>query len=697
MSRRPTNNKDRTFTRRAVLLTAGKIALLGTLGARLYNLQIVDGQKYREMAEGNRIRLLPTIPKRGRFIDRTGKIIADGNIRYQLYFDPQSGMDKVANIEKICTIMKLSEERRAELLAAVKSRQTRYPLLIDNYLDWDKIATFSVNSNEVEGTDIVFTESRIYNYGDVGGNVLGYVGPINEYTDEIKQKYGALYSHPDFRIGKTGLEYSREDQLAGRPGVRQVEVDARGKVVRELASQKHEPGQDIKLALDIEIQEVAMNALRGKGGLDKESGSVVVIDVDTGDVICMVSAPSYDPTIFARGIKPDEWKEIMQSKDKPLLLRPIGVEYPPGSTFKIVVATAALEEGVINTSTHFQCTGKLWFGNRFYHCWYKEGHGFMNIARGLAQSCNIFFYETSRLLGPNKIAEYSRKLGLGELSGIELPGEKKGIIPDKKWKKEVLKQPWYDGETLNFGIGQGFTLTTPLQMAIAAARIASGKKVQPRMVIENNEIFEEFEALEGISPKTLEIVRKCMEMVVNDPLGTVYRHRIMEPEFRFAGKTGTAQVVSNRFEKMPDQSKQKYHAHFVGYAPVNRPKYAISVTIEHGGFGSTAAAPVAREVLLALQKKMAGEINQAIQKDQEELPWKSQQTNFLDPANPAATERVPINQNAGGAVVPPSDPNVMQFDPQTGQQIYPQNPNDMQFIDPSINPGSPAAAPIIDN
>ena len=615
--------KSRGFGRRAMVMGTAKMLLLSGLIGRMYYLQILKSDKFKTLADGNRIRLLPTIPPRGKITDRYGNVIASGIPRYQVLFDPPDFIGKNVNVEevlrKVADILELSDEKYADVLSKAKKKYRRGTIIIDDYIDWDKVAKIEVNYHDLPGITVTSPEVRNYPHGKNTAHLTGYIGAASK--DEIEESllYRPLYMSPDFRIGKSGIEKTMEEKLRGRAGLRHIEVNARGAYVRELEADDGLPGEDVKLTIDIELQNFIAQQLAGKGGIDTEAGSAVVLDIETGDVVAMASVPSYDPNRFIKGIDHDYWQSLISNRDGPFNNKAISSKYPPGSTFKPAVVLAALEEGVIDENTEVKCPGYFELGDRRFHCWKKSGHGKVNLRGALAGSCNVFFYSVSLKLGVDKIAKTIRKLGLGEKTGIELPGEREGIVPTKDWKLATLGKQWLKGETLNTSIGQGYNLTTPLQLAVMTARIASGKKVEPHIMLDSSSEKEELVVLDtgekillpkhqrifedlDFHPTNLQRVRDGMDAVVNDETGSVYNHRIKEKEFAFAGKTGTAQVVSRQFREQPQKRKQRYHSVFIGYAPTYAPKYAVSVVVEHGGYGSAAAAPIGRQILEKVQK-----------------------------------------------------------------------------------------------
>jgi penicillin-binding protein 2 len=470
------------------------------------------------------------------------------------------------------------------------------------------ISAIKVRQHKLDGSEIHFVESRNYLYPEAASHVIGYIGPVSNPTEKDKEKYGQLYLHPDFRIGKAGIEKSREDTLAGSPGYKQVEVNASGKIIKELDNKPFVSGKEVKSTLDIDLQNMAKQLMTGKGGLLTEGASAVMIDVKNGDVLVMCSVPGFDPHSFISGISNDEWKKITENPDKPLINKSISSQYPPGSTFKPFVALAALAEGVIDPNEEIFCPGHMPFGNRTFHCWKKEGHGPVNLNTAIAQSCNVYFYTIANRLKIDNLAKYAKLMGFGTKTNVELPSEKNGLMPDSAWKRKALKQPWYDGETLSIGIGQGYTLATPLQIAVATARIASGgRKVDPRLIIDDEDYDYEFPIIPGINPQHVKLIQNGMAAVVNAPYGTAYRMRNIEPNLMFAGKTGTVQIKGNKknvfVKDLPTIRAERHHGMFTGFGPVGNPRFAVAVVVEHGGFGAQSAAPIGKELLTAAMKK----------------------------------------------------------------------------------------------
>ena len=451
---------------------------------------------------------------------------------------------------------------------------------------------------------------RLYSFGRDTVHIVGYVGAVNESDLELTDD--PLLSLPDFRIGKNGAEKVLETSLRGEAGSRQVEVNAYGRVIRELSRRTGRPGDDHALTIDLGLQQYV------SARFGEESGSAVVLDVHSGEILALASMPSYDPNLFTSGISQRQWRELIGHPRFPLTNKSISGQYSPGSTFKMIVALAALESGELSPHHRFFCNGSLELGKRRFRCWRRYGHGHVDMVKGLMESCDVYFYEVAKRVGIDRIAAMSERFGFGSKLDIELPGEKPGLVPTREWKLAMIGEPWQGGETLVVGIGQGYLLTTPLQLAVMVARIANGGiAVEPRIL---GEVVRDGQPLArepntfptmGFSPAHLDIVREGMLKVVNDPKGTAYRARIEEPTLAMAGKTGSVQVrrISEREHrtgviKNEDRPwEERDHALFVAYAPIERPRYGVAVVVEHGGSGGSVAAPIARDILREVQRR----------------------------------------------------------------------------------------------
>ena len=595
------SDRHKLFTRRVAFLGGAKLALGLTLVGRMYYLQVVEADRYRQLAEDNRISLRLIPPPRGRIVDRNGEPLAINQQNFRVLVVSEQAENLDATLDALSRILPLSDHERQRIHRDVKRHRRFVPVTVRENLTWEDMARIEVNAPDLPGVLIDEGLSRYYPHEEQAAHVLGYVASVSE-----KDLTGdPLLELPGFRIGKQGIEKVHDLALRGTGGTSQVEVNAVGRVKRELKRQEGQPGAEVTLTLDMRLQRFAADRL------GDESGAVVVMDVHTGEVLTMVSTPSFDPNAFNRGLSNGEWRDLINNPRHPLNNKAIAGQYAPGSTFKMVVALAALEAGVVTPSTRVYCSGHIELGNARFHCWKKTGHGSQNMVEAIMNSCDVYFYEVAKRVGINRIAAMARHLGLGEEQGIDLPGESGGLIPTKEWKKTKLKEPWQQGETLIAGIGQGYVLATPLQLAVMAARLANGGfAVQPFLtrdlsIEENAAVKEASVGTLGLNQSNLDVVKAGMNAVMNVPGGTAYRARLRLPDVTMAGKTGTSQVrrISMRERetgvKKNDELpwEERDHALFVAFAPVEAPRYAVAVVVEHGGSGSGTAAPIARDVM----------------------------------------------------------------------------------------------------
>ena len=604
------SDRYKTFSRRSIILFGGKIFLLSGLASRMYYLQVVDGEKYKTLADENRISLKMLAPKRGRILDRFGRPMAVNQQNYRVLLIPENTKDIEFSLAQLGKIIPISKHDVQRTKHKIKRRRRFLPIILRENMEWNDIARIEVNAVELPGITIDASESRFYPNGIEAASVLGYVSSVSE-----KDLTGdPLLELPGFRIGKAGVEKVHELALRGKSGTSQVEVNAFGRVIRELEHRAGLPGAEAWLAIDMELQKFVTKRL------SDEAASAVVMDVHTGEVLALASTPSFDPNAFNRGLSQSEWKALASNSLAPLNNKAISGQYSPGSTFKMVVALAALEKGVVTPKSQFFCTGELELGDSIFHCWKKTGHGTMDMMSAITQSCDVYFYEIAKRTGIDRISAMARRLGMGQILGIELTGERQGLIPTRAWKKKVKRVSWQQGETLLAGIGQGFILTTPLQLAVMISRLVNGGKAVVPYLTRQIVPFEaaeptppeilEFETI-GIHPPHLDLIVKAMAAVSNSPYGTAYRSRIKEPGFQLGGKTGTVQVRriskaerETSIKKNKDREwHERDHALFVGFAPVKSPRYAVSVVIEHGGGGSSTAAPIAKDILLEVQHR----------------------------------------------------------------------------------------------
>ena len=596
------------FSRRTLLLSGGMTAVFGVLAARLYQLQIVNGERYLTEAEENRINLRLLAPPRGRIFDRFGVALANSRRNYRVMIVPeQTRRGVAAALDALGEVIALDEHTRARVLKEAVGNKPFMPIVVAENLSWDEFARVNLDLPYLPGVQPDVGETRGYPYTEELSHVLGYVAAVSPDDKAKNEAEDPLLDLPGFRLGKRGVEKTFDAQIRGEAGASRVEVNAYGRVIRELERQPGRAGQDVYLTIDQELQSFLY------GRLKDESAGAAVMDVETGDLLALVSTPGFDPNAFNVGVTPDQWRALLQDDHKPLINKPLAGFYPPGSTFKTVTALAALEAGVITPDTVFNCSGQFTLGSHAFHCWKKGGHGTINLRQGLKVSCDCFFYQVALKLGIDALQDSARRLGLGAPTGIEIPGERAGFIPDRDWKQKTFKEPWQLGETLVAGIGQGYILTTPLQLCVLAARIAGGKQVVPRLVHSLGAQKEARPPVEDLSfsPDALDAVRQAMIAVANEPGGTAYAWRITDPAFAMAGKTGTAQVrVISAEERATgirsNESlpwKLRDHGIFIAFAPTDKPRYACAVLIEHGGINAHPQVQLARDALLLAQKR----------------------------------------------------------------------------------------------
>lgn len=597
------SERSRLFTRRLALLGMGKAALVSALVGRMHYLQVVEGDRYRMLADENRIsmRLLP--PPRGRLMDRFGVQLAVNQQNFRVMLVSEQARDVNATLDTLSHLVPLSEYDRTRVMREVARRRAFMPVTVRENLTWEEMALIQLNAPDLPGILIDEGLARHYPMGEEAAHVLGYVAAVSE--DDLTGD--PLLELPGFRIGKAGIEREYDLPLRGRSGSTQLEVNALGRVIRELSREEGQPGLDVHLTIDMRLQEVASQALAD------QSGSVVVMDVHNGEILAYASRPSFDPNAFNRGLSSREWRDLISNPKAPLTNKPISGQYAPGSTYKMVVALAALEAGVIAPEQTVFCPGHMSLGSARFHCWKRHGHGHMNMVNAISESCDVYFYEVARRVGVDRIADMAKRFGFGEVTGVGLPGERSGINPTRAWKQAAMGQPWHQGETLIAGIGQGYVLSTPMQLAVMTARIANGGiAVTPtvtRHAIEGGRLVpreaSRFRSM-NIPRNHLQIIQRGMWDVLNANNGTAWRHKLpADLGVEMAGKTGTAQVrrITRaerdagviRNEDLPWERRD--HALFVAYAPYDEPRYALSVVIEHGGSGSSVGGPIAKQVM----------------------------------------------------------------------------------------------------
>ena len=608
------------FTRRALLLGGVQGVLLGALAGRLYQLQVLETQRFATLAEENRINLRLLPPSRGLIFDRTGQPLAVNRNNFRAMATSDRGRGADVLVERLDQIFSLGEAEKTRLLRELRRSRNAQPVVVRENLGWEEVARIEFNAPDLPGVFIDLGQSRDYPEGELMSHIVGYTGRVSD--EDHAGRDDPVLQLATIRFGKKGVERSLEDDLRGRAGAVQVEVNAVGRVVRELDRTEGQPGSNALLTIDLDLQRFAAEKMK-----EHQSGSVVVLDVVTGDVLVMASTPGFDPSTFARGITQAEWRDLLDNPERPLHNKAIAGVYPPGSTYKMVTALAALESKAIDPWTRLPCLGSLELGNIKFHCWLKGGHGSTNVVEAIASSCDCFFYEAARRAGVDRISDMAARLGFGKQSELGLPGESAGNQPTRAWKQEKVGKAWQHGDTFNLGIGQGYMTCTPLQLAIMTARIANGGyEVQPNLLLAKATPREELGPPAPVTkptapslrlnPQHLAMIRDGMNQVVNAGIGTANQLRrdangkVLDPSLAFAGKTGTAQVkrITERERDMGITQASlpwhlRHHALFVCFGPVDNPRYACAVIVEHGQAGGTTAGPIGRDMLVETMKR----------------------------------------------------------------------------------------------
>jgi len=584
------------LNRRTFFLYLLKASLLSLVGWRLYKIQILDSKKYKTLSKNNQIDIQIVFPLRGEIFDRNNNLIATNKVVYDLYLIPEKTISINETLNSISKFIEINFNKRRKIIDLSKKIKKFEKIKIAENLEWDVIEDIETNKFKLNGIFISKDYIRVYPYKETFSHLLGYTNKPNQKELSIP----FISKMPNLDIGKAGMEKFFNLELVGKPGQREVEVNSRGRIIREISLIESKKGSKISLTLDIRLQEYALNLLKSH-----RAGSIVVMNIQNGEILCMVSTPSYDPNKIIKKPNINYWNKLLENKLAPLSYRSVQGLYSPGSTFKMIVAIAALKYGIIDTKSKNFCEGKIQFGDRLYHCWKTKGHGSMNIFDAIKESCDVFFYEIAKKIGIDRIAEVAKDFGLGKIYDIGLTNQKQGIVPSKKWKKNQIGESWYAGETLIAGIGQGYVLTNPLQLSVMTANIASdGNVIEPTLVKRKN--FEFKKNKKYINE--IGIVKESMYKVVNEIKGTAYKSRL--DEIKFSGKTGTSQVKaisieereSEDFRKKELEWKNRDHALFVGYMPSKNPKFSISVVIEHGGSGASTAAPIAKQIFNYIHK-----------------------------------------------------------------------------------------------
>ncbi|WP_114395406.1 penicillin-binding protein 2 [Oleisolibacter albus] len=610
--------RQRLLTRRTLVLGGMQAAVAGVLVARLYYLQIVEADRYTMLADDNRISLRLIAPPRGLIVDRNGVPLAVNEQNFRINLVREQADDLTRVLSQVEKLVGLTDVDLRRIQRDIQRSRRFVPVTLKENLTWDQVSAIEVNIPDLPGVSIDVGQVRSYPFGETMAHVLGYVGSVSE--KELENADDPLLSLPGFRIGKNGLEKEHDLALRGVAGSQQLEVNAVGRVIRELSRDDGQPGRQVTLTLDAKLQHYTQQRLA-----EHESAAAVVMDVKTGGILALGSSPSFDPNQFAMGIGYEAYQALLKDEHNPLTNKAIAGQYPPGSTFKMITALAALESGIVNAQHRVTCTGHMNLGDHRFHCWKKGGHGTLDMVGALMNSCDVYFYDLAQRIGIERIADMARRFGLGDRVGLELPGERPGLVPDPKWKKQKLKQPWHPGETLIASMGQGYVLATPLQLAVMTARLASGRAVQPHLTKAIEATFTETVDWPrvAVKPEHLAVVLAGMNAVSNIPGGTGYKARIAVPGMELAGKSGSAQVrrisMAERntgVKKNEDLPwRERDHALFVAFAPVQAPRFACAAIVEHGGGGGAVAGPVVRDILLECQMLEASRANVAQQAD----------------------------------------------------------------------------------
>ena len=597
-------SKSKTITRRMFILSSLKIAIFVAIITRLFYLQISENIKWRTLSDKNRLREWKTVPQRGIIEDYFGTKIAKNTQVFQLHMIPED----VPNLEelffKLSKIIDFDKRAKTNLIKRLKKRKPWETIIISDNLSWSEFSRLNLFLHEMQGIKPVVAVARKYLEDGSSSHIIGYVSEMSVKDLENSALLREI-NVPGLKTGKNGLEKSLNEEMIGQPGLQRFEVNAHGKRIKELKLIQGTTGKNYRTTLDIEVQKSASELLKDK------SGSICVMDIYTGDLVAMVSSPTFDANKFVHGIASKDWQDLINNEKKPLINKSIAGLYPPASTIKPLVALSALENDVISPNTTTECRGEIELYGHKYHCWKEKGHGFMRLRNAIKQSCDIYFYEVARRLGVDRLAVTANKFGLGNKVLDILSEELTGLVPSTKWKLKNIGKGWLLGETLLAGIGQGYFQVTPIQLCLMAAQLANGgHKIEPKIIYNEQALQPTIDA----SSKRFKQLYRNQENVkfvldaqfgaTNEPMGTSYGSRHVKSEYIFAGKTGTAQTRSITEEERELKLKQKDlpykkrdHALFIAFAPYKNPRYAFSIVIEHGGSGSSNAAPIAKKII----------------------------------------------------------------------------------------------------
>ena len=610
--KRETQNSG-VFTRRALIVGGVQVAALGALAARLYQVQVVEGARYATLADSNRISARLLAPPRGRLLDRNGVVVAGNRLNWRALLIAEQTADVGATLDNFARVVMLADHDRARIERDLRRHRRFIPVILREFLTWEDMARIEVHAPDLPGVLVDVGTTREYRFGPTLAHIVGYVAPPAEDDAEDDP----VLALPGMRVGRAGMERVHDEVLRGRAGAVQLEVNANGRVIRELDRQEGVPGEDISLTIDADLQQAVL------GRLGEESASAVVLDARTGDVLAMASNPSFDPSLFNSGVSQAQWVEWTSNRRAPLINKAVAGLYSPGSTFKTVVALAALEAKVVTAGETINCPGYLDYGDRRYHCWSKGGHGNLDLRGAIKNSCDVYFFEAARRMGIDKLAAMANRFGIGVDLQADLPGARTGLMPTRAWaagRGEV----WNIGDSIVCGIGQGRVQTTPLALATMTARLATGRMVVPRLT---RGTVAPVAASMGVSERGLAMVREGMWAVVNEQAGSAPLAKLgplNSPVYataQMAGKTGSVQVRNVTREQREHGYKSedlawefRPHALFVAFAPHDAPRYALALVVEHGNAGAQAAAPIARDIMIeTLLRDPAGQVAPAKQ------------------------------------------------------------------------------------
>jgi penicillin-binding protein 2 len=614
-----TLSKSKMISRRMFIISAAKAVVFFGIFGRLVSLQINESKKYRTLSDKNRFREWKLAPQRGVIKDFFDQELASNEKVYQLHITPENSVNINQLLFRLKNILNLKNEKVSFIKKKIANQKPWEPIIISDNLTWSEFSRINLLLHELQGVEPVVSVARVYP-NDSTSHIVGYVSEVS--ARDLKQKeYLRDMSVTGIAVGKTGLESKLDKEIIGKVGFQRYEVNAYGKRIKQIQVDIGQAGKSYKTTLDLDIQNHSAKLIEGK------AASVCVMDIYNGDIITMASAPSFNPNSFVHGINQNEWNGLLENKEKPLINKAISGLYPPGSTIKTIVALSALENDVVSPHMKVHCKGKIDFYGEKFHCWKKKGHGYMDMRSAIQRSCDVYFYEVARRLGVDRLSVTAKKFGLGKKILDELSEEKAGVVPNTSWKKKYIGKNWYLGETLHSGIGQGYFLSTPMQLCLMTAQIANGGfEISPRILIDKNrnnklkDFLDDRDKEEDKAPNDLmfanflkplfrnqeniNFIKDAMFAATNEPGGTSYSSRLRDKKFMFAGKTGSSQIRKFTEEQRELEVKQdelKYenrdHALYVAFAPYNNPRYSISVVVEHGGSGSSAAAPIAKKVI----------------------------------------------------------------------------------------------------